>query len=107
APPAEHAAQQAAQDLPADLAADGARRLLGHGFDHALAPARAEQRVLDDLAETALAVASLAAAVLAGQGIAARGRRVVAGAGFFGLARKAFGSGLAVDRVVVLRADRA
>jgi hypothetical protein len=35
--PSEDAAQHAAQDLPADLAADAARRLLGHGFDHALA----------------------------------------------------------------------
>src|SRR5690606_13865834 len=34
---AEDAAEQAAQDLAAHLAAHGARGLLGHGLDHALA----------------------------------------------------------------------
>src|SRR5206468_3856709 len=33
---AEDSAEHAADDLPPDLAADGARGLLGHRFDHAL-----------------------------------------------------------------------
>ena len=44
----EDTAQHAAKDLPADLAADRARGLLGHGFDHALAPRGAPQEIAQD-----------------------------------------------------------
>src|SRR5690606_14660275 len=50
---AEDAAQDAAHDLVAQLGADGARGLLGHRLDHALAALGAEHRVLHRLAEAA------------------------------------------------------
>src|SRR5690606_28360073 len=97
---AEDAAEQPAQDLAADLAAHGARGLLGHGFDHALPALGAEQRVLDHVAESALAV-------IVGCRLRLAVRRRGGSSRGFGAARgQHFRRGLAVDRCVVLRPYR-
>ena len=58
---AEDAAEHAAQDLPAELAADGARGLLGHGFDHALAALGAPEQVAQRSRSTLGAASGLCA----------------------------------------------
>src|SRR5690606_17614680 len=114
--PAENAAEEAADDLVADLpavflaelaghgfadraadaaadrAADGARGLFGHAFDHALAAPGAEQELADLVAEAAFLRLGGGGRGLAGL-LHARGQQF----------RRRF----AVDRGVVLAADRA